>query len=1085
MERYLEIGYTLQRNDGGKYVITEMIGRGSSCAVYRAEHYAADSIRTEHLLKEYNPRAVSITRTNDGTMCVSPEEQDAFDTGLERFQSGHESQLDLRQTDELRNSTSNIQNIFDANGTRYIDMTLFTGSTYSDIHEQSLYDLCKRMKAVTQVVGNYHKAGLLHLDIKPDNIFALPETCELVMLFDFDSVVEKNCIERYTGLSYTKTWAAPEQVIPTYRKKICEATDLYAIGEMMFWQIFDRHSTAEEHRSFFAYQFDTEADIFKNTNPKVFGLLSDLLHHTIATSVANRYQSAEELIAALDELITLSDPKEAYLVSTNVTAEEYFIGRDTELRQIHEMLSVDNVLYLCGMGGIGKSELARNYVKQYRKDYDTVFFATYMGSWSMLLSDDYRIQIANFHSYEGEKPEDYCARKLRKLKELCDERTLFVIDNVNEDEYDESENECFKQIMELPCRFLFTSRLHEWSNPMLDIGVLSDHADLVALFEKWCHIKDDEQKNAVNAIIDYVECHTLTLELIAKQTKAGFSTPAKMLAKLQEHGMRDSGKEKIRSDKDLTVTEKRAFEHICDLYDMAALTDGEKYVMANMALIPATGIEATLFMEWCELEDANDINSLIDKKGWIDRDEEIIRLHPLLSEILLYKVVVLSKGNSSELFTRFFQNISKKADAKSFLGMQGAQRIWFMNACVSIAKKIIDYKISTDAAVRFFVSDIWVDGMPGMIQNGLTLSKKYYDYALEFYRTDPEKYAIEIVDTLGHIGVYYSYLCDFPAAKEHLEKALSIITDKHIDNPKSIIAIYCDMGYLFSEDADFSQSIVFYKKAISIAEEHTMTAELPILYNNLARDYQDMDLFDDAVVTYSKGIEIQIQQCGEIHSDTALLYRGLAGLYMDTEHYELAQQYCKKALWISLSLDSNSTDTADSYYDLALSSLYLERFADAEQYLTKSIDIRKFILGNDNQKTANANMLLGHIMGKQNQYDKATDYIDEALSIIERIHTSKDGLSASYNSAGKFFYGCGNYARSEEYLTKALSIREEIYGEHHSDTALSYFALGLLHKRQAKSDSVELMNKGYRIYKNIMGENNPTALDMQSQIDDC
>ena len=217
MERYLEKGYTLQREGGKRYTITEMIGRGSSCAVYKAVDGKA-----EHLLKEYNPRAISITRTDDGMMRVAEDEQESFCAGLVRFQAGYEKQLDLRQTDELRNSTSNIQDIFDANGTRYIDMTLFTGSTYTDIREKSLYDLCKRMKAVTQVVGNYHKAGLLHLDIKPDNIFAIPETCELVMLFDFDSVVEKCDIPKSVGLSYTKTWAAPEQTVASPSRNLCK-----------------------------------------------------------------------------------------------------------------------------------------------------------------------------------------------------------------------------------------------------------------------------------------------------------------------------------------------------------------------------------------------------------------------------------------------------------------------------------------------------------------------------------------------------------------------------------------------------------------------------------------------------------------------------------------------------------------------------------------------------------------------------------------------------------------------------------------------------------------------------------------------
>ena len=107
MERYLKKDDTLQMNDGGKYVITEMIGRGSSCAVYRAEHYK-DGIQTEHLLKEYNPLLIDLWRLEDGSLHPSDADRNAFEVGMLRFRAGYEKQLSIRRISELRNSTSNV-----------------------------------------------------------------------------------------------------------------------------------------------------------------------------------------------------------------------------------------------------------------------------------------------------------------------------------------------------------------------------------------------------------------------------------------------------------------------------------------------------------------------------------------------------------------------------------------------------------------------------------------------------------------------------------------------------------------------------------------------------------------------------------------------------------------------------------------------------------------------------------------------------------------------------------------------------------------------------------------------------------------
>ena len=107
-------------------------------------------------------------------------------------------------------------------------MTYFRGNTYDNVNEKTLYDLFRRIKALLKVINNYHERGYLHLDIKPQNIYALPETPELIMMFDFDSVVHLNDVMNLATLSYTDAWAAPEQKLSKhqeYKEQICQATD--------------------------------------------------------------------------------------------------------------------------------------------------------------------------------------------------------------------------------------------------------------------------------------------------------------------------------------------------------------------------------------------------------------------------------------------------------------------------------------------------------------------------------------------------------------------------------------------------------------------------------------------------------------------------------------------------------------------------------------------------------------------------------------------------------------------------------------------------------------------------------------------
>ena len=336
MNRYLQAGMRLKKPEcPGEYEIKEIVGTGASCVVYYAEFVDASGVHTEHLLKEYNPRGLKLERDETGCLHLCSEsDASAFEAGLCRFKAGYEMQLNVRRSSHTKNSTSNIQGVFDSNGTRYIDMTVMAGMTYEKVEEETLYNLLKRIEAITKVVGSYHESGLLHLDIKPDNIFVLPETVEMVQMFDFDSVIQKSDVASSAFLSYTQSWAAQEQILPNRRNRICEATDIFAIGEILFYKLMGRHSEAHERRSFATFNFDYSKELFEGVNPRVFPLLSEIFKHTICNVVTNRYQSTSELLEVLTQAVLLADPHEPFLQHHLPSKAAYFVGRDVDLQEI-------------------------------------------------------------------------------------------------------------------------------------------------------------------------------------------------------------------------------------------------------------------------------------------------------------------------------------------------------------------------------------------------------------------------------------------------------------------------------------------------------------------------------------------------------------------------------------------------------------------------------------------------------------------------------------------------------------------------------------------------------------------------------
>lgn len=847
MNRYFDVGFKFSVKERvGEFTIRELIGQGASCAVYRADFVDEYGNRTEHLLKEYNPKQINLFRDESGALHLERENDSAsFEAGLHHFRAGYVKQLKIRRLAELKNSTSNIQGIYHVNNTQYIDMICFNGRTYDKVREKSVYDLLRRIKAVAQVVGNYHKAGYLHLDIKPQNIYTIPETCEIVMLFDFDSVIEKTRIKYERILSYTKSWAAPEQLLPDKHERICEATDLFAIGEMIFHQLMGRHSTREERRSFAKYNFNYQSSIFENVDSKVLCLLEELLHHTICGLAKKRYQSADELIEKLDTIIEYANPSKPYLKSNLPAMQDFFLGRDQEISDIHRKLHENSILFISGIGGIGKSELAKRYADKHRDDYDTIIFAPYINEIEILLQDDNAIPLNNFHSYPEEKPEDYRARRFRKLQELFDERTLLIVDNL-----DCADDPGIQKLLDLNCNILITTRMDfsEYGfGQQLIVDALDDHKNIRAIFDKhYSKPLSKEDDHCVEQIIKQVMGHTMTVELLAKQMMAGRVSPGKMLERIQKSGLCDTGKEKVCSGKDGVLLTKNTYGHIQTLFSLSKLEDEELYILINLSLIPFSGISTELFHDWCELQDYETVNKLI-REGWIQFDSirDIVSLHPIIGEVLF----PVFKQNISKIYCLLGNSIRLiEKDDNEFL--EADPRKELANIFLVMAKKLLCLDCESIEYASF------LDGAPnafciyGDVDIAIACKERALEIKKRLFGEDHKNTAISYVS----LAKIYLSVRSIDLAEEYYKKALNIWSRDYGEEYRLNAIIYNDLGEIYRDRRDSSRAMEYCWKAIKIREKEYGEDSLQVAssYRNCAVLFKEAGEYSKAEQYYER-----------------------------------------------------------------------------------------------------------------------------------------------------------------------------------------------------------------------------------------
>ena len=162
-------------------------------------------------------------------------------------------------------------------------------------------------------------------------------------------------------MSFSDGYAAPE-LARGNRNRICEGTDIYSIGAVVFYKLFGRTPNAFDGAVEANYDFSQMKIRDERCQPDLFRELSVFLHKTIAPSVFSRYQCIDTLIAALETLIRMSDAGRAFLYHNFSYNSACFIGRREELLEIGEIFdSGQQLVFLSGIGGIGKTELAKRY----------------------------------------------------------------------------------------------------------------------------------------------------------------------------------------------------------------------------------------------------------------------------------------------------------------------------------------------------------------------------------------------------------------------------------------------------------------------------------------------------------------------------------------------------------------------------------------------------------------------------------------------------------------------------------------------------------------------------------------------------
>jgi serine/threonine-protein kinase len=262
----------------GEYRVVDFLGAGGMGEVYRAVHTKIGRVAAVKVL--------------------IPAELDKVAT--DRFFNEARIQASLQHP--------NIATLYDfceLNGQHCIIMEYIDGQTLAECVRPNGYlpatETLRVFQSIVEAVNHIHKFGIIHRDIKSNNIKISASGQVKVLDFGIAKSPTSPSITRTGGLIGTLAYLSPEQIM---RGEVDARTDIWALGVLLY-------EMATGHLPFEAENLGELCEKIKNAaylppqrfNPSVPSNVSAIISRCLKKNPADRYQSAQVLLQDVAHLI--------------------------------------------------------------------------------------------------------------------------------------------------------------------------------------------------------------------------------------------------------------------------------------------------------------------------------------------------------------------------------------------------------------------------------------------------------------------------------------------------------------------------------------------------------------------------------------------------------------------------------------------------------------------------------------------------------------------------------------------------------------------------------------------------------------
>ncbi len=263
-----------------RYEIIEELGKGGMGRVYRVED---TKLNQEIALKLIKPEVSADKKT------------------IDRFRN------ELKTARNIRHK--NICGMYDLGedrGTYFITMEYVRGEELKNlirkVGQLSAGQAIAIAKQVCEGLAEAHRQGIVHRDLKPQNVMIDPDGNARIMDFGIARSLEAKRITGTGMMIGTPEYMSPEQA---EGEEVDQRSDVYSLGVILYEMVTGRRPFEGNTMLSIAMKHKTELPKKpKQFNPDIPEVLSRLILKCLEKAKDNRFQNADEILAALVSIET-------------------------------------------------------------------------------------------------------------------------------------------------------------------------------------------------------------------------------------------------------------------------------------------------------------------------------------------------------------------------------------------------------------------------------------------------------------------------------------------------------------------------------------------------------------------------------------------------------------------------------------------------------------------------------------------------------------------------------------------------------------------------------------------------------------